>query len=233
MSQDDNLILSATAVVLRDTSKGLEVLLLQRNKAIKVHGGSWVFPGGKADPEDIEKQMIDKDLLSLNDEEKQMVARQTACREALEEAGLDIKAEHLTPCSRWITPESMKKRFDAFFFICKSAGDEIKIDDGEIQDFRWLNPQQALAENQEGRLPLPPPTFLTLLQLSTLNSVKEAVLTLGSEVTVYRPRLVLTEDGFHSIYQEDAFYSEPSTTIEHPSHRLILENGKYTYINKL
>ena len=230
MSQDDNLILSATAVVLRDTSKGLEVLLLQRNKAIKVHGGSWVFPGGKADPEDIKKQVIDKDLLSLNDEEKQMVARQTACRETLEEAGLDINADQLIPFSRWITPESMKKRFDAFFFLSQHTTGEIIIDDGEIQDYRWLSAKQALSENENGRLPLPPPTYLTLLHLADLNSFEELTASTEKKLKEYRPRLQLTSTGFHSIYQEDTFYSTPSTTIEYPSHRLILENGKYQYI---
>lgn len=233
MSQDDKLILSATAIVLRDTSKGLEVLLLQRNKAIKVHGGNWVFPGGKADPEDIKEPVKKFNLFDLNAEEKQLVARHSACREAHEEAGLDIKSEQLIPCSRWITPETMKKRFDAFFFMCQSNRDDIEIDDGEIQDFRWLSPKQALSENADGKLPLPPPTYLTLLQLSDFSSVHQAINALGQETTEYRPRLVLTENGFHSIYQQDAMYENPSTNIDSPCHRLILDKGNYTYLEKL
>jgi 8-oxo-dGTP pyrophosphatase MutT (NUDIX family) len=43
---------SATVVLLRDGSRGLEVFLLQRHGQSQVLGGAYVFPGGKVDPED-------------------------------------------------------------------------------------------------------------------------------------------------------------------------------------
>jgi len=43
---------SATVVLLRDGPAGLEVFLLQRHGQSEVLGGAYVFPGGKADPED-------------------------------------------------------------------------------------------------------------------------------------------------------------------------------------
>ncbi len=43
---------SASLVLLRDGTHGLEVLLLRRHQNSKVLGGMYVFPGGKLDPED-------------------------------------------------------------------------------------------------------------------------------------------------------------------------------------
>ena len=45
---------AATVVLLRDGDHGLEVLLVQRNAQLSFHGGAWVFPGGRLDPEDYE-----------------------------------------------------------------------------------------------------------------------------------------------------------------------------------
>lgn len=45
---------SATVVLLRDGTEGLEVFLLKRHGLSDVLGGAYVFPGGKVDPEDAE-----------------------------------------------------------------------------------------------------------------------------------------------------------------------------------
>jgi len=38
--------LAATAVLLRNSDKGIETLLLRRNAKLAFAGGVWVFPGG-------------------------------------------------------------------------------------------------------------------------------------------------------------------------------------------
>lgn len=43
---------AATVLLLRDSTQGLQVLLLRRHHASKVLGGAYVFPGGKLDAED-------------------------------------------------------------------------------------------------------------------------------------------------------------------------------------
>ena len=43
---------AATVVILRDGAHGLEVLLGRRSSKLAFHGGAWVFPGGRIDPED-------------------------------------------------------------------------------------------------------------------------------------------------------------------------------------
>ena len=50
---DPELRLAATAVLLRDTEQGLEVLLLRRNAKLAFAAGAWVFPGGAIDQPEI------------------------------------------------------------------------------------------------------------------------------------------------------------------------------------
>ncbi|HEV2785546.1 MAG TPA: NUDIX domain-containing protein, partial [Solirubrobacteraceae bacterium] len=40
---------AATVIVVRDGTRGLEVLLVRRNPAARFMGGVWVFPGGALD----------------------------------------------------------------------------------------------------------------------------------------------------------------------------------------
>ena len=42
---------AATVILLRDTGRGPETLMLRRNSKI-AFGGMWVFPGGRVDPAD-------------------------------------------------------------------------------------------------------------------------------------------------------------------------------------
>jgi 8-oxo-dGTP pyrophosphatase MutT (NUDIX family) len=51
---------SASVVLLRDSSQGMQVLLLRRHLASSVLGGAYVFPGGKLDPADQSPALLDK-----------------------------------------------------------------------------------------------------------------------------------------------------------------------------
>src|SRR5262249_5356532 len=101
---------SATVILLRDGSAGLETLLLRRNSRIAFHGGAWVFPGGRIDPEDYPDGIREDDLAA---------ARQAAVREAWEEAGLSINRDALVWISHWTTPLGRPERYSTWFF---SAG---------------------------------------------------------------------------------------------------------------
>ena len=73
---------AATIMLARDTKEGIEVLLLKRNKALKFAAGLWVFPGGKIEPDEIERSKDDIGAAKL-----------AAVRETKEEAdiAIDIK----------------------------------------------------------------------------------------------------------------------------------------------
>src|SRR5881394_3157372 len=90
---------SATVVMLRDGTDGLEVFLLKRHGLSDVLGGAYVFPGGKVDAEDAHDAMharldVPPSVLreALNepaiDEVTAAALYVAAVREAFEEAGV-------------------------------------------------------------------------------------------------------------------------------------------------
>jgi 8-oxo-dGTP pyrophosphatase MutT (NUDIX family) len=88
---------SATVLMLRDAPAGLQVFLLKRHGLSDVHGGAYVFPGGKLDREDLPLvDRLDQPAAALHAAlgEPDLDARQAAAlyvagiREVMEEAGV-------------------------------------------------------------------------------------------------------------------------------------------------
>ena len=156
---------AATVVPLRDADNDIELLLLQRNPELSFHGGAWVFPGGRLDAEDYAR--ANDDIIAA--------ARFAAVREAGEEAGLRIAPEDLVWISRWTTPNGFPKRFKTWFFIAPAAAGEIRIDNGEIHDYQWISPHQALTAYRQGALELPPPTAASIDMLTPYHCVNEVI----------------------------------------------------------
>ena len=166
--------LAATAIVVRDGSDGLEVLLVQRNPEQRFMGGAWVFPGG-----------------AVHDDDPSPAA--AALRELEEEAGMRLEdVEALVPYSRWITPEEVKTRFDTLFYIAAAPpGAEPRVDGAECVDHRWMRPADALAAGARDDLFLVFPTIKHLEQLAELRSVEHALETArASEVEPVLPKVI-------------------------------------------
>ena len=72
---------AATVILARDGDRSVEVLLVRRAAELAFHGGSWVFPGGRVDP---------NDYAVCGADDIEGAARAAAVREAREEAGLDL-----------------------------------------------------------------------------------------------------------------------------------------------
>src|SRR3954465_11500357 len=153
---------AASVIVLRDSAEGPEVLLVQRTPKAHFMGGAWVFPGGAVD----EGETVE----------------QTARRELLEEAAVELPAEaELVPFSRWITPAEVKTRFDTWFFVVEAPPDaQPRVDGAECVDFRWIRPQQALEEYTEERLQLVSPTIKPLEQLAAFPTGAATIEAAGS-----------------------------------------------------
>lgn len=206
---------AATVVLLREASNSLEVLLLRRNSQLAFHGGAWVFPGGRIDPQDA----------GAGGDEG--AARRAAAREAHEEAGLEIDPASLVQISHWTTPEGQPKRFSTWFFVGLADATQVRVDGGEIHAHAWLSPAAALAAQRAREIELPPPTFVTL---STLVESRRAEQTLeaarASEPLVYLPRLVRVDGGMCSLYPADAGWEQRDASREGARHRLhMLESG--------
>lgn len=210
---------AATVVLVRDADGGCQVLLVRRNAQLAFHGGAWVFPGGRIDPEDYAAAGDSADAATA--------ARFSAAREAREEAGVVVSPERLVLFARWITPEGLPKRFDTWFFAGRAESDTVRVDGGEIHAHRWIRPADALAAQRTGEIELPPPTFVTLSTLSAHRAAEETLAVLArSPIESFAPRLHVVSEGACTLYAGDAGYESGEIDQPGPRHRLwMLESG--------
>lgn len=210
---------AATVVLIRDRPTGCEVLLVRRNAQLSFHGGAWVFPGGRLDPDDYRPG-----------DDVVMAARRAAVREAREEAGLILEAGDLAAISRWVTPVQLPKRFDTWFFAGAGTDAPVAIDGGEIHDHAWLAPAAALAAQRAGQIELPPPTFVTITAIAPHATARAALAALARDpIEVFEPRLMPVEGGAVTLYSGDAGYDD--LEIERPGarHRLWMREDGWRY----
>lgn len=157
---------AASVVLLRRGGKharrALEVLLLKRTERARFMPGVWVFPGGAVDPEDGESESG---------------YRACAVRELAEEASIELAAsEELVLFSRWITPEVVSRRFDAWFFLALAPAHTPPRPDGiETTEAAWFEPRLALEAQEAGDLALAFPTIRQLESLTPFATADEAI----------------------------------------------------------
>jgi len=207
----------------RDTTEGIEILLLKRNKALKFAAGLWVFPGGKIEPDEIERG---KDEIEA--------ARIAAVRETKEEANLDIDMDSLVFFSHWTTPAIEPRRYSTWFFFgdVNHQNQEVEIDDSEIKKHGWVNPQKALDMVQAGELAMMPPTYISLQRIRKCQTSAEATQLLSEIDPIYILPVLQFKDGkMTCLYKGDAGYSTGDADSPGPRHRLVanMKNGDFSF----
>ncbi|MBC5782083.1 NUDIX domain-containing protein [Ramlibacter sp. USB13] len=136
---------SATVVLLRDAHEDLEVFLLRRHAQSDVLGGAYVFPGGKADPEDLGwVQRLDRPPAALHaalgepelSEGQAAALFVTAIREVFEETG--VLFADITPGQAAEAWAALRQgpRFDELF---ENTG--LRLHAGALLPWsRWITP---------------------------------------------------------------------------------------------
>jgi 8-oxo-dGTP pyrophosphatase MutT (NUDIX family) len=191
---------SASIVLLRRGGKhqdrALEVLLLKRTEKAKFMPGVWVFPGGGVDPADGDGETGH---------------RACAVRELHEEAGIELAAdEELVLFSRWITPEVISRRFDAWFFLALAPAHTPPQPDGvETVEAGWFEPRAALEAQASGDLVLAFPTINQLESLLPFRTAAEAIEAhRGREVEPILPKVIGTREDHRVVLPDDPDYPD-------------------------
>ena len=94
-----------------------------------------------------------------------------AWRSIVEELDLRLRTDLLVPLSRWVTPPTLPRRFDARFFAAAARdGDEVSLVGEEVVAHAWYRPIDALEAMARGELAMWLPTSTTLRQLRWVES---------------------------------------------------------------
>jgi 8-oxo-dGTP pyrophosphatase MutT (NUDIX family) len=220
---DDELIPAATVVLLRDSTEGLEVLMLRRNSKL-AFGGMWVFPGGRVD----DHELVGADELAS--------ARRAAVREVTEETTLVVSETELVTWSYWVPPPMAvmngpgpRRRFSTWFFAAEAPSGEVSVDMGEIHEHAWLSPARALQQRDEGIIELAPPTWVTLWELARHERVAVALdEARGRTPGRYQTRPVLSAP-MTLAWEGDHAYEGGDPHTPGPRNRLVLDPQGWRY----
>lgn len=104
------------------------------------------------------------------------------------------------------------------------------VDGSEIIDHQWITPSESLALHYEGKIAMPPATFVTLSRLSKFTDSTASIAALTQQVSHYRPKLITIHNGLCSLYEEDAGYEREDPLAEGKRHRLNMLFGGFEYI---
>jgi 8-oxo-dGTP pyrophosphatase MutT (NUDIX family) len=178
----------------RHSDAGLEVLLLKRTEKANFMPGVWVFPGGALDP---------------GDGGGEAGHRACAARELAEEAGIELGEDaELVLFSRWITPEVVSRRFDAWFFLALAPPHRPPEPDGvETTEAGWFAPAAAIEAQAGGEMAIAFPTLAQLRALASFETAAEAIEAhRDSSVEPILPKVIGTTDEHRIVLPGDPDY---------------------------
>ena len=212
-------IVAGTILLLRDALSGPEVLLLKRNPQAKNMGDVWMFPGGKVEAGDAAAREVEQ-------------AANAAVRELSEEAAIVLNTLELICFSHWLTPAGMTRRFATWFYVARLPENAaVRVDGEEMVEARWVSPQTAIDEHERGTLRLPPPTVVSLQDLTHQTSVAQILNAAASRVPPYFFPKVCAQAGKNAVmlYPGDAGYQDANPQAIGERHRAQWSDGVIAY----
>jgi 8-oxo-dGTP pyrophosphatase MutT (NUDIX family) len=103
-------------------------------------------------------------------------------RDVLSHHGCRIRAGELEYFAHWITPERSPRRYDTRFFAARvPSGAHPVVDEREMTEARWIQPEAAVRAYAAGSLPMILPTIRTLERLAAFPNSGAALVAFASE----------------------------------------------------
>lgn len=204
----DDAIPAATLIVVREPAEGPpEVLMVERAEGMAFAAGAMVFPGGRIDDADrqfaqalgvdgaviaairetLEETAIPVGLASPARPEhwfeiQRALSAGRDFAEVVEQAGLVLDFDALTPFARWVPRFHAVRRFDTLFFVarCPPGVWQPNVIEGECAGAEWVAAGEVLAREKRGEARLIFPTRRTLERLAqhgTFDEIRADALT--------------------------------------------------------
>lgn len=220
--RDPGLRAAATAMVVRDTPGGLEVLMVRHTRSERFVSGVWAFPGGQVEDVDVRADP-DADPFGLD------AGRHAAARETAEEVDLRLDPASLLPWSYWIPPPVAPRRYATWFFVAADPSGDVTPDGGEITDHRWIPPGEALRRRNDGDMEILPPTYRSLDDLASHPDTASLVAAAHRRhVPTYRTNLRMLDDGAVAMWEGDAGWESGDPDTPGGRHRLWMRDSGWS-----
>ncbi len=87
---------------------------------------------------------------------------------------LRLRTDRLVALSRWVTPPTLPRRFDARFFAAElPSGNRVSFEGDEVAGHTWRTPEAALHAMADGEIGMWLPTSATLQQIEHARSIDD------------------------------------------------------------
>lgn len=213
---------AASVLVVDPAVRPWTVLMMRRPSAARFAAGAWAFPGGSVSTEDrthpdpcraagvrelLEEMglLLGRDLAEDSPERVRAgLERGLPLERAAAEHGVSPTPEALVYLARWVTPEASPIRFDCrFYLIRRPQGQDVTAHSGEVAEWRWMTPRQAL-EDPEVEL-----IYVTRRLLEQVGAHADVEALIGllrdrPETPPVLPRLIRGADGRVERVEDDA-----------------------------
>jgi len=114
------------------------------------------------------------DAASISKSRSALLAGTRSFAAIADDLDLRLGTDELVPLSRWVTPPTLPRRFDARFFVADvPEGGDATFEGGEVVGHQWLRPADALLAMATGGMRMWLPTTTTLQQLEYVTSIDE------------------------------------------------------------
>ena len=98
---------------------------------------------------------------------------------------------------------------------------EVKIDEGEIHDYQWIKPKDALSRTPSSDFLIMPPTFVSLFRLKDFSNTQQALADIASSPTEYfLTKFSRIQNGFVTCWEGDCAYEDFDFSKAGPRRRL-------------
>ena len=120
----------------------------------------------------------------------------TTLRAVVEREGLRLALDALVMFSHWVTPPIDSRQFDTRFFMTRVPPHQTPAhDETETTHSLWVRPADAIAQAGRDEIVLPPPTWSTLREIETFETVKEALSWARARTVIRRMPKAIEQDG--------------------------------------
>lgn len=129
--------------------------------------------------------------------------------------GLTLDVSGIEEVARFITPLGSPRRFDARFFLARTPdGQEPEHDSGEIVDWEWVRPADALARFRAGEMTMISPTVRMVSCLARYSTADEALAAAKLRLPYKRVRVIDPGGEYRVVLPGEPGYDEAELEVE-------------------
>jgi 8-oxo-dGTP pyrophosphatase MutT (NUDIX family) len=154
----------------------------------------------------------DVDVAALRAEVEQ---DESVFADLLLEHKLVLDATVVEEVARFVTPLGSPRRFDARFFVARTpAGQEPLQDDGEIVDWAWIKPQDALDKGAAGEMTMMSPTVRMVACLARYTSADDVLKAARRRLDYQRVRVIDPDGAYQVVLPGEPGYETAELEVE-------------------